>query len=250
MNEDHNYESHNKSESEQWYILPASILVAAILISGSLLYGFNSIINSGATLFGNGQALEQADSGQGVAGQVPEVNVPEREGAAILGNKDAKVSIVEFSDFQCPFCQKFFSSIYPEIKSKYIDSGKVKFEYRHFPLSIHKNAKQAAVASECANREGKFFEYHDLLFKNTKSDGTGLSIPDLKGYASDLGLNTSSFNECLDNQETLEIVQNDLKTGTSLGVSGTPTLFVDGIRIVGAQPIAVFEAAIDKALNK
>ena len=247
---EHGHHEHHKKEPSEQYVLPASILVAAVLISGSLLYGVNSLKNSGVAPTGLGQALQQPGLGENQGAPATVVDIPEREGVAVLGSSDAKVTVVEYSDFQCPFCQRFFNDTYLEIKSKYVDSGKVKFEYRHFPLSSHQNAEQAAVASECALRQGKFFEYHDVLFENMEADGTGLEIADLKGYANSLGLNTSSFNQCLDNNETVEIVKGDLDAGINLGVSGTPTLFINGTRIVGAQPTAVFEAAIEAALEE
>ena len=244
-----------ESSQNQQYFLPASILVAAILIAGSVFYNSNLILGQlkGGAKGGSEQVLDQQGAGQnqeGLNNNVPSAvaEIPEGQGVSALGKDLAKVELVEFSDFQCPFCQRFFEQTYPEIKQKYIDTGKVQFVYRHFPLPSHQNAQKAAEASECAADQGKFFEYHDTLFENMQSDGTGLAIADLKQYAADLGLNTSKFNQCLDNGEKAEIVKSDLSAGQSIGVNGTPTLFVNGIRIIGAQPTSVFEAAIEGAL--
>lgn len=243
------------------HYLPISIIVAAILIAGSSLYntrvmlqgqnfeGGSAIVKSGSVNNNAQVAAPLPDSGEPVA-------IAERKDAPVLGKSSAKVTIVEFSDFQCPFCEKFFSESYGKIKSEYVDSGKVKFEFRHYPLPFHQNAQKSAEAAECANRQNKFFEYHDLLFKNGKSDGTGLAIEDLKKYADQLGLNKSTlgfgankFNQCLDKGETADVIKKDMADATSAGVSGTPTLFVNGKKIVGAQPYDNFKQAIDAALK-
>ncbi len=247
-------------------VLPAVIILAALFISGSILYSgkktvesldlnLNKLSSSGNLVAAGGgqQALNQQVQPTPAA----PVDVKDRSGQPFLGKANAKVTMYEFSDFQCPFCQAFFSQAYKEIKSKYIDTGKVKLVYRHFPLPFHKNAEIAAVAAECANLQGKFGEYHDLLFINMKPDGTGLEVNDLKKYADTLGLNSGTlgfaknkFNQCLDNKSTLEIVKKDTSDGSSYGVSGTPTFYVNGKQIVGAQPFAIFEQAIEEALTK
>ena len=128
--------------------------------------------------------------------------------------------------------------------------------FRHFPLPSHINAQGAAVASECANLQGKFWQYHDLLFKNGMADGTGLAVADLKKYADSLGLNSGTlgfsknkFNQCLDSNATLNFVTGDQKDGSAAGVSGTPTFYINGKQLVGAQPFSAFQAAIDEALK-
>jgi len=140
---------------------------------------------------------------------------------AVLGNKNAPVTIIEFSDFECPFCGRFFSQTLPSIKKSYIDTGKVKLVYRDFPLSFHPNAQKAAEAAECAKEQGKFWEMHDLLFEKGVSGG----INSFKQYAKDLGLDTVKFNSCLDSGRYTNEVQKDSQDGQSYGVSGTPTFF-------------------------
>ena len=261
-------ESFNKTSVSGINLLALSIVLAAVLVSGSLFYSARLVIkgtgSGGATL--NNTNNQAAQNQNAVAGnQVPSapsepsapVKVADRAGQPVLGNSSAKVTIYEFSDFQCPYCEQFFSQTLGQIKSKYIDTGKVKLVYRNFPLSnLHQNAEKAAEAGECANRQGKFWEYHDLLFKNGKSDGTGLAVEDLKKYADQLGLNkgtlgfgTNKFNQCLDKGEAVDVVKQDQADGTAAGVSGTPTLFVNGKMIVGARPFANFEQAIDAALK-
>ncbi|MBI5530941.1 MAG: DsbA family protein [Candidatus Doudnabacteria bacterium] len=259
---------HVHDESCEHYFTPAktialSVIIGAILICGTMLYNTRQYINTIAIPGGPQQllnnALQGASQNQGSQQQAQQpsgpVNVNQRASAPVLGNKNAKVTVEEFSDFQCPYCKQFFSDTFAQIKSKYIDTGKIKFVFRNFPLPIHANAQGAAVAAECANNQGKFWEYHDLLFKNGQADGTNLALADLKKYADQMGLNNGTFgfgknkfNQCLDSNATLSIVQGDLKDGQTAGVSGTPTFYVNGVQMVGAQPYANFEAAIEKAL--
>lgn len=163
---------------------------------------------------------------------------------AVLGDPNAPVTIIEFSDYQCPFCQRFWSESLPLIKKNYIETGKAKLVYRDFPLGFHQYAQKAAEAAECAGDQGKYWEMHDTLFANINS----LTINDLKGYAADLGLNTADFNKCLDTGKYTSEVQADLADGSAAGVSGTPSFFINGVQIVGAQPYSAFQQAIEAAL--
>lgn len=162
------------------------------------------------------------------------------------GSEDAKVTIVEFSDYQCPFCGRFARDTLPLIVSEYVDTGKVRIVFRDFPIAGHQNAQKAAEASECADEQGKFWEYHDKLFANQQY----LGIVDLKQYAKDLGLDSAKFDQCLDSGKYASEVQKDFQDGQSYGVSGTPTFFVNDIQIVGAQPFSVFKQAIEAELAK
>lgn len=160
------------------------------------------------------------------------------------GPEDAKVTIVEFSDFECSFCARFYRDTYRTLKERYQD--RVRFVYKHFPLSvIHPNAERAAVASECAHEQGKFWEYHDLLFENQRN----LSQEALIGYARQAGVpNLEQFTECLTSKKYLSTVIADLQQGERLSVQGTPTFFINGLPLVGAQPYTTFERAIEQAL--
>ncbi len=173
---------------------------------------------------------------------------------SILGADNAKVTVVEFSDFQCPYCEKFATDAYPQIYDAYIKTNKIKFAYRHYPLtSIHPNTQKAAEASECANEQNKFWEYNNLLFKN-QTTWSPQAITDaadsFTGYAAQLGLNTDQFRSCLDTDKYKENVQKDAADGDIASVDGTPTLFINGWRIVGAQPFAKIQALIDQELKK
>jgi len=164
-----------------------------------------------------------------------------------LGDEDAPLTIVEFSDFQCPFCGRFRDQTLDQIEEEYIDTGKVKFVYRDFPLSsIHPFAQKAAEASECADDQDKFWEYHDVLFENQRSLDTG----SLKKYAVDLGLDTSEFNTCLDSGKHADEVTKDLNDAQRAGGRGTPFFIVGSTPLSGAQPFSAFQAAIEAELAK
>lgn len=169
----------------------------------------------------------------------------ENEGAPTAGKKDAPVELVEFSDFQCPFCQRMAPTI-NEIKQKYPDQ--VRIVYRQLPLTnIHPFAFKAAEASLCANDQGKFWELHDAMFKDQKK----LAVSDLKETAKALGMDEKKFNSCLDSGRYVEQVQRDSKEAQRLGVTGTPALFVNGVLLDGgAVPFTVVEAAIQKELSR
>jgi len=176
----------------------------------------------------------------------------------VKGNPDATVTIVEFSDFQCPFCKRFHETTLPLIQKNYIDTGKVKFVYRDFPIqSLHPNgAVAAAIASECADEQGMFWEYHDKIFQNQKNWErlrTEDVVNELKAYAVELGLDTNQFNDCLNSGKYLDEVNKDLQDGNSYGVTGTPAFFIgngeDGyIKVTGAQPYSVFQSVLDQML--
>ncbi len=163
----------------------------------------------------------------------------------VKGSASAPVTIIEFSDFQCPYCGRFFTDTLPQIEQNYIDTGKAKLIYRDFPLSFHPNAEPAAEAADCAGEQGKFWEMHDKLFGNQAS----LSDANYRQWAADLGLDTTQFNSCLDSKKYASEIQNDIQDGQAAGVSGTPTFFINGNKVVGAQPYSVFEQAIDAALG-
>ena len=165
---------------------------------------------------------------------------------SIKGDKDAPVTIVEFSDYECPFCTRFYTQTYLQLKTKYIDTGKVKFVYRDFPLGFHANAKKSAEAAECAVEQVKFFEMHDILFEKGVKGG----IASYKQFAKDIGLDSTKFDTCLDSGEMADEVQKDFLDGQKLGISGTPGFIINGQIIKGAQPFPVFQQIIEAELAK
>lgn len=165
-----------------------------------------------------------------------------------LGNSDAKVTIVEFADYQCPFCERLFNDAIASIKKDYIDTGKVKLYFRNYAF-LGQESTWSAEASECANEQNKFWDYHDYLFNHQGAENSGaFSKDNLKKFAADLGLDTNSFNNCLDTDKYKSLVDQDLKEGQQAGVNGTPATFVNGNMLVGAQPYSAFKQLIDKEL--
>jgi protein-disulfide isomerase len=164
----------------------------------------------------------------------------------VEGSPDSKVTMAIFTDFECPFCGRFARDTLPLIKSEYVDTGKVRLVLKSFPLPMHEFAEKAAEAGYCANEQGKFWEYHDVLFNNQ----IALAVPFLKQYAVQVGMNSTQFNQCLDSGKYSGQVSTDSSDGMKYGVSSTPTIFVNGIKIEGALPFGTFKQAIDSELAK
>ncbi len=239
------------------YILPSAILIGAILISASIFYTTKTFINKldGAT-FAAAQSPAQTGNNQPTAPVAPvaapgqKVNV-EPGHLPAKGNSNAKVKIVAFEDFRCPFCEKFFTQTEPQIIKDYVDTGKAVLYFRQYqflgPASVI-----AGNAAECANEQGKFWDMHEYLYKNqpSESDTSMYTTDNMTKIAGQLGMNTGKFQSCLSANKYDKDVQGDLAAGQAAGVTGTPTIFINGIPIVGAQPYAAFKAAIDQQLSK
>lgn len=163
----------------------------------------------------------------------------------VKGSNDAPVTMIEFSDYECFFCARYSLQTFPQIDENYIQTGKVKLIFRDYPLGFHQHARKAAEASECADEQGKYWEYHHLLFENHEA----LDNESLKQYAVDLGLDATIFNECLDSGKMAQEVEKDFQDGVSYGIKGTPTFFINGIKVVGAQPYEAFQQIIEQELN-
>ncbi|MCP4601117.1 MAG: thioredoxin domain-containing protein [Proteobacteria bacterium] len=160
-----------------------------------------------------------------------------------FGPKDSKITIVEFSDFQCPYCSRAAAAA-SALKKKYSD--KIRFVFRQFPLSFHKQAHLASQAALAANAQGKFWEYHDKLFENQRA----LERTDLEKYAKELGLNMGKFKKALDDEVFKKAVDDDMELGKLAAVSGTPTLFLNGERVQNPTDAEAISKEIDKALAK
>ena len=164
------------------------------------------------------------------------------EGSYALGPEDAPVTIVEFSDYQCPFCKRWHAEVYQPLLDAY--PGKIRFVYRHLPLtSIHPEAFSAAEAAMCAGEQDAYWQFHEKLF-----DGELLGAGVYTRYAQDLSLDAQKFETCMTDHTYQDEVQADSDFALNLGVSSTPTFFINGLAIVGAQPLAVFKQVIDKEL--
>ncbi len=157
------------------------------------------------------------------------------------GPKNAPVTIVEFTDYQCPFCGRVRPTL-NQIIEKYKD--KVHYVLRDYPLPFHNNAKKAAEAAHCAGDQGKYWELNTILFKNQSA----LDVDKLKGYAKEIGLNQAKFDKCLDSDKYLKKVEENQAYGSKVGVNGTPAYFINGVMISGAQPAAAFTEIIDAEL--
>lgn len=175
--------------------------------------------------------------------RVAEVEVGD---SPVKGDANAKVTIVEFSDYQCPFCGRFFQDTLPSIKKEYIETGKAKLVYKDFPLSFHENAQKAAEAARCAGEQSKYWEMHDKLFGNQESLGES----NYKKWAREIGLNGEKFDDCLSTGKHAQEVKDDASYGAQLGVSGTPAFYINGRELVGAQPFSAFKKIIDEELAK
>jgi len=168
--------------------------------------------------------------------------------AGVKGSDDAKVIMVELTDYQCPFCKRYVDDSLGQIMKNYVDTGKVKYMLRDLALPFHANAHITAEAARCAGEQGKYWEYHDKLFASQAEWSEGEANSLLKGYAVNVGLNEWEFNSCLDEGKYKTAVNEDIAVANKLGIRGTPTFFINGKKLVGAVPLATFKAAIDEAL--
>lgn len=233
-----------------------TVILVAALVGGTILISKSKFMQSGKS--GNNIVAVNPPNNQ-PAGLV-KVSIDDD---AILGDKNAPITMIEFSDYECPFCKRHFDQVYAEIKSNYIDTGKLKLVYRDFIAVPSHNplATSEAMAAQCAKEQGgdlAYFKYHDEIFKRTTSNGNGLALTMLPVIAKELGLNAATLQKCLDSNKFKSEVEKDIVDARKAGVNGTPTFFVgksspdgiiDGTMIVGAQPFSAFKAIIDEALK-
>lgn len=198
-------------------------------------------------------ARQQQAPAAPIAQAKPESLTIKNGGIYVLGKSDAPLTLVEFTDYECPFCKRFYETTFQTLKKNYIETGKLKFISRNMPLPMHSHALKAAQASMCAGDQGKFWEMKDVLFKNQN----GLEAEALTGYAKNLSLNADAFKACMSDDNHLKTISDEASYINSLGVNGTPSFVlgksvgdsVEGQKIVGAQPLEVFEKAINELLN-
>ena len=161
------------------------------------------------------------------------------------GPADAKVTMVEFGDFECPYCRQWYATVYEKLQANY--GTKIRFVFRDFPLtSIHPNAKPAAVAANCAGEQGRYWDYFNLLYGDSRGLGTAM----YQTYAKEVGLNLSSFTSCIKSGKYDKEISLDIQDGERMGVDGVPAFLIDGTLISGLQPYETFQQAIDEELNK
>ena len=227
------------------YLIPGAIIVAGIIIALAIVY-----TSGGGRTIKKVETPTQQQEAAATASNEAEALLEAGPADSVLGKPTAPVTFVEFGDFQCPFCGRFFDQTLPQIKDKYVKTGKVKFIWRDFAF-LGKESFDAAQAARCAGEQGKFWEYHDYLFGHQNGENEGaFVITNLKNFATALGLNKTQFNSCLDSGKYLSAVQKESELGRELGVTGTPSSFINGHQITGALPFASIEAVILDALNK
>ena len=229
--------------------IPMAIMVAAAMVSGSVLYVGSG--GSATALLPSALQPTAQQPGDDAPVQIEDPTTLFASDDPMLGNPNAKVTIVEFSDFQCPFCRRFWKDTYGQLKKEYIDTGKVRLVTRNYPLTFHEAARPAAIASLCAKEQGKFWEYRDKMFGEQEKQGQGtvaFGATELKSWAAAIGMNSQQFNACLDTQKYAAKVDADTAAGAAAGVSGTPSFYINGQQVVGAQPFSTFKKIIDGLL--
>ncbi len=224
-----------KSDLIKWQIL--AVILAILLIVSVATFGFKSM--TGSLVLATEKQVEKSE------GQKVDVSKVTLEGAHILGNENALVTIFEWVDFECSYCRFHALETHPLIVENYVNTGKVKIVFKHYPLSFHEMARPAALASECAAEQGQFWGYHDLIFDKESN----LSLENLGFWANQLGLDIIQFNNCLESERYLEKIDSNMQEGKSIKITGTPAFVINGYYIGGAAPYYFFEETIEEALK-
>lgn len=250
-------------------LIPFSILIAGLMVSLAVIFSFRggATINTGNTGTGgtnNGAVGDPSDPPTTGTASVEIGDAP------YLGDKKkAKVAIVEFSDYECPFCQRHFKETHSQLIKEYVDTGKAILVFKDFPLSFHEpRASQEALAARCVfEQKGNkgYFEYHDLIFENSLSNGQGFSTNDseqlakMEEYAKQVGADTKKWRDCYDSDKYGDAIKADIAQGSAAGVTGTPGFVIgkidsngnvtDGTLLAGAYPFNDFKTVLDKLLD-
>ncbi len=223
-----------REQRRQLLVIAGIIVVIAIAGAGWLIY--QNIQNS--------QPVSAASFTT-----VPTQTWPQADGKA-LGPKTAKVLVQEFADFQCPVCAEYFRGVEPQILKDYVVTGKIRYEFHHY-LVIDQNvggteSRHAAEASECANEQGRFWDFHNMLYSNQKTEGSGAFADNrLKAFAPALGLDSAKFNDCFNAHRYANDVNADAALGTQMGVQGTPTVFINGAMVANPLDYAALKQRLD-----
>lgn len=272
INTSNKSKNESKDSSQTLLVWILVVIVLQFLVIGSLLLTITSNDNkitdinskisrvdsffaSNAPGYGDGSGTGSANGGgdlgqeHNVVGEAVDVSSISFDGEPSAGDKSSKVTIIEYSDYECPFCAKFYSESYHKLKEEYIDTGKINFVFKDFPLGFHEKAIPAASAANCVLRDlgdEKYFEMHDKIFSNQHL----LSDENFKTWALELGMDSSSYDGCIVDSNIIDEINADLVEGSSLGVTGTPSFLIDGNLVVGAQPYSVIKAEIERALSE
>lgn len=250
--------------------MPVSILIGSVLISIAILVNGGVIQIKGLTgsrAGGQAALAPTQPTGQAAAPTVPDAPTGPVKASVdddpVMGDPNAPVTIIDFSDYECPFCKRHFDQTFGQIKKDYVDTGKVKYVYRDLPLSFHDPlATKQAIAANCAREQGNdetYFKMHDAIFKTTTSNGNGMTMDQLYGLATTIGIDQAAFKTCVDTDKYKDEVAKDLADAAAIGATGTPSFVIgastdsgeiEGQLVVGAQPYAAFKTIIDEKLPK
>lgn len=245
--------------SKRDLFLPISILAAAIMVGGAIVF---ATLYKGGVAFGTAPGTGTAPAGgsptnPAAAASTTPTNTPvmtlgPRD--AILGNASAPVTLIEYGDYQCPYCGEFFSQTEPEIIQNYVNTGKVRFVFRNFAF-LGAESTAAAEAADCAEDQNKLWAYHDALYSAKVTDASSggseddgfFSTAELLKLGQQVGLNMTTFTSCVENNTDANLVAQEKGAAAAAGVNSTPTFFINGTLITGAQPYSVFQQALDSA---
>ena len=266
MDEDYFVEDNKKNEKVIKRSTFNSLIIAIIIITGIAAFFAGSFVSNL-----NSEQISQKELDNAIAElelKILEKQLPTNQPSIplmisadndpVIGNPDAPITIIEFSDFQCPFCARFHIQTLPTIMEEYIEKGTVKLVFRDFPIqSIHPNAVPASVAAECANEQGKFKQMHDILFEKQNEWSnleTVYAIELFNQYSEQINLEQEQFSSCLSTAKYVKEIQNDLNDGRTYGVTGTPGFFIGNqemgfVELKGAQPFESFKKVIDRQLG-
>jgi len=223
------------------------ILVVALVVTAFFVGKFSEKAKDNESV-GNQPVAQEQEKGPVVLGAADFKEIVEG-GAAFKGNKNASVTIVEFSEYECPFCKHYVDETYGQILEEYGDD--IYYVFRDYPLPFHKHAQETAEAARCAGDQNSYWPIHDMLFEERDEWVEETKITTiLVDYAKNLGLNTQTFNSCLSSGKYTQAVEDDLALGNKVGVSGTPSFFINGVMLVGAQPFESFKTLIETELSK
>jgi len=231
------------------------LLILAVFAIGSMWTELR-MIKGGKGITGNQPTGQQAPAQAPEEKEVTEVTGEVlgevlANPAAVMGDEKAKVTVIEFTDFQCPYCKRYFDQSFNQLVKEYVETGKVRYVARDLPLEFHPNAHLAAEAARCSGDQGKYFEFHSQLFTNQDAWAEAGDAGKLfNSYAVKLGLDRTKFANCLTNGEKKAAVDADLALAQKAGMNGTPSFIINGKVLIGAQPYTAFQAMINEALGE
>lgn len=249
--EDYTVDYSDKASGQKYLPIAAYVGIIFAIILGAIIIAFSIVISSGKVPgfgFLNSNSSPLANNVVSESPAPPAfVDIKTSPDYAVMGSPDAPVTVIEFADFQCPFCKEFQDKVFAQLKSKYVDTGIVKFYFLHFPF-IGQESEDAAIAAECARQQNKFWPYHDLLYV-TQGDENSNAFSDtvLKKLAKQAGLNAAKFATCQSDKKTAATVADQFQVGQDAQVDATPTLFINGKRNSGSGTFAGYQRAIEEA---